>query len=320
LAPGRVGVAVDFSQDTDLEWQGNQMAAPLPSTATADRTVPDPLPSSRRVRRPLVWFFVLAYALSWAWVIPWAATGHTVYQGQGWPTHLPSLLGPLVAAFVLTLWTRRAEGARELLSRMVRWRFGKRWWLVVLSPLAFLAIALAGVAALGTLPARREFGEFTGVPSGFGIVGMALIVLLVNGFGEETGWRGYALPRLQRQFTPLRATLIVALLWACWHLPQFFFLDSYRGFSAPMLPVFVLGLTCGAVVCTWIYNGTGGSVLAVAVWHGLYNVTGGTKAATSGSGAISAIVWTLVVANAVVLVVMERRARRRGRPSVLLPA
>jgi hypothetical protein len=84
-----------------------------------------------------------------------------------------------------------------------------------------------------------------------------------------------------------------------------------------MLPVFVFGLICGAVVCTWIYNHTGGSILAVAVWHGLYNMTGATKAATAGSGTIAAAMWTLIVTHAVVLLVLERRARRHGRPSIL---
>jgi hypothetical protein len=60
-------------------------------------------------------------------------------------------------------------------------------------------------------------------------------------------------------------------------------------------------------------------VLACAVWHGLYNVAGATAAATSGSGMLSAAVWTFVVGFAVVLLVLERRAARAGRPSVLAP-
>jgi len=49
-------------------------------------------------------YFVVAYAISWAWVIPLAATGHPVAQGRGWPTHLPSLVGPIVAALLVTAW------------------------------------------------------------------------------------------------------------------------------------------------------------------------------------------------------------------------
>ena len=78
-----------------------------------------------------------------------------------------------------------------------------------------------------------------------------------------------------------------------------------------------LGLTCGAVILTWLYNWSGGSILLVAVWHGLYNFISGTQAAT---GMLAAVVSTLVMIQGVVLIVLEVRARRRGRPSVLAPA
>jgi uncharacterized protein len=269
--------------------------------------------------RRVVGFFVLAYALSWAWTIPWAMTGHTVYQGRGWPTYLPGLLGPLAAALVVTARTAGRVGVKDLMSRMRRWRIGWRWWLAALSPVGFLAVGLIALGASGDVPARGGFAQFSGIPSALGLAGVALTMVVVGGLGEETGWRGYALPQLQRQFSPLTATLIVAAGWAGWHIPLFFYLDSYKSFRAPMVPVFVFGLACGAVVATWIYNRTGGSILAVAVWHGAYNMVGATKAATAGSGALSAVIWTLVVAHAVALLYLERRAHRLGRPSVIGP-
>ena len=284
----------------------------MSATATATKTA-----GAQFDRTAVIAFFVLAYALSWAWVIPWAATGHTVFQGQGWPTHFPSLLGPLVAAFAVTAWRGHGRGGRDLLESMARWRIGWRWWLAAASPLAFFVVVLAAMAAVGAdMPARSDFAQFSGLSSSLGLVGMALVVTVVNGFGEETGWRGFALPRLQQRFGPMAATLIIAVLWAGWHIPQFFFLDSYKDFSAPMLPVFVLGLTCGAVVWTWMYNHTG-SILAVAVWHGIYNVTGGTKAATAGAGTIAAAMWTFMVVFAAVLLTLEWRAHRHSRPSIL---
>jgi CAAX amino terminal protease family. len=204
---------------------------------------------------------------------------------------------------------------------MVRWRIEWRWWLVALSPLAFLGLALVAVAATGgTLPAAGDFARFSGLPSGLGVVGVALTIVVVNGFGEETGWRGYALPQLQERFTPLTATLILAVCWAGWHIPQFFFVHTYEGFSPGTGVGFVLGLGCGAVVATWLYNRTGGSVLAVVVWHGLYNAAGATKAATGGSGTIVAVVSTLILLQAFVLVGFELRARQHGNRSILGPA
>ena len=270
--------------------------------------------------RALVAFFVLAYLLNWAWVIPLAATGRTVAQGHGWPTHFPGLLAPLAAAFIVTAWTTGRSGIRDLLRRMGRWRIGWHWWIAALSPLFFLGFAIAVIAAVGgALPRAGEFARFSGLPSGLGPVGVALVIVVVNGFGEETGWRGYALPQLQKRFSPLTSTLILAGLWGGWHIPMFFTLDSYRGFSAGTAAGFAFGLMCGAVVATWLYNHTGGSILAVVLWHGLYNVASGTKAATGGSAAIAAVVSTMIMVQAVVLVGLEIRAGRHGQHSVLGP-
>jgi hypothetical protein len=86
-----------------------------------------------------------------------------------------------------------------------------------------------------------------------------------------------------------------------------------------MLPVFLLGMAGGAVVLTWLYNHTR-SILACAVWHGLYNLAGASAAASAGVGVISAAVWTFVVLGAAVLLGREWLAVRAGRRSVLMPA
>ena len=270
--------------------------------------------------KALLSFLVLSYAFSWAWLIPLAATGHTVIQGQGWPTHFPSLLGPMLAAFIVTAKTTGRSGIGDLLRRMGRWHIGWRWWVVALSPLAFLGIALVVIAVTGaTMPTSSAFAQYSGLPSGLGVVGIALMILVIDGFGEETGWRGYALPQLQNRFSPLVSTLILAGFWAGWHIPSFVAIQSYRGFSVGTGVGFVFGLTCGAIVATWIYNRSGGSILAVVVWHGLYDSIVGTKAATGGSGTIAAVVSTFIMVQALVLVVLELRAVRHGTPSVLGP-
>jgi hypothetical protein len=98
-----------------------------------------------------------------------------------------------------------------------------------------------------------------------------LLITFVGSLGEETGWRGYALPQLQRRFSPLTATVILAPLWFWWHLPQFAVIGTYRDFGPAGYVGMFLGLTCGAIVLTWLYNRSGGSILLVIVWHGVYN-------------------------------------------------
>lgn len=267
----------------------------------------------------LIAFFVLAYALSWAWAIPFAVTDQVVNRGDAWPTHYPALLGPAIAAFAVTAWTAGRAGVRDLLSRMVRWRVDLRWWLVAVSPAAFLAVTLLVMTVAGEdLPAVADFGLFTGTPA-IGLLGVFLLITFVGALGEETGWRGFALPQLQRRFSPLTASLILAPLWFLWHIPQFFIIATYRDFGLTDYVGMFFGLTAGAIVLTWLYNRSGCSVLLVIVWHGVYNFVGATEGAVA-VGAIAAAISTLVMVHGIVLVLLELRARRRGRPSVLGPA
>jgi uncharacterized protein len=261
---------------------------------------------------PLASFVALAYAVSWGWTFPFVAAGDVVEKGVGWPTTLPALVGPGLAAFVVTalLWSR--AGVRDLLARMTRWRMSLGWWAATLSPLAFLGVALAVAWATGKLPSWSDFGRYNGLPA-LGVVPVAVIAVLST-FGEETGWRGFALPLLQRRYSAFTAALLVTPIWAVWHLPYFFTVSTYRDFAPVGYVGFVFGLACGSIVLTWLYNGTGGSILACAVWHGLYNLATGTAAA---NGTIQAVTSALVYSQALLLVGLELRARRRGEESIL---
>lgn len=259
-------------------------------------------------------FVAIAYALSWSWGFPLAAVGDVIEKGKGWPTSQPSLLGPALAALAVTAWVSGRTGVRELLARIGRWRMPARWWFATLSPVGFLAVALVIAAGTGRLPNAGDFDRYSGLPT-IGIAGV-VVVVIVGGFGEEIGWRGFALPLLQRRVQPLTAALLLTPIWAVWHLPFFFTTSTYRGFAPVGYFGFVFGLACGSIILTWLYNSTGGSILACAIWHGVYNVETGTAAA---SGTIAAVTTTLVVVLALVLVALELRARKHGQPSVLRP-
>jgi uncharacterized protein len=134
-------------------------------------------------------------------VIPLAVSHQLVNSGEGWPTHLSGAARPAVAAFVVVAATTGRPGIAELLRRMVLWRVWWRWWLVAFSPAAFLGIALLGSWVSGlSLPRLADFGLFSGVPAA-GLLAVFLLVL-VGALGEETGWRGFALPHLQQRFSP----------------------------------------------------------------------------------------------------------------------
>jgi uncharacterized protein len=210
------------------------------------------------------------------------------------------------------IWGR--VGVRDLLSRAALWRMPVRWWAATLSPLAFLGIALAIALVAGNAPSASDFGRYSGLPA-IGVVPVAVIVILST-FGEETGWRGFALPLLQRRHSALAAALLVTPIWVVWHLPYFFTVATYRDFPPAGYVGFVFGIACGSIVLTWLYNGTGGSILACAVWHGVYNLESGTA---GGGGTIAAVTSTFVSVQALLLVWLELRARRRGAASILGP-
>lgn len=256
-------------------------------------------------------FAVIAYALAWSWWIP-IARRHQVVVIGGWPTHLPGLLAPAVAAVVVTaLWSRR-RGLRDLAGRVLRWRIGW-WWLVALSPLAVLVVTVGIQYLVDSGPTDpADYWRINGFPVSWGLAGTLLLLLVVNAMGEETGWRGFLQTELQRYLRPRWAILVVAGVWAGWHAPLFAIVSSYRGFTAATLVGFVIGLASGAVVLGWLYNRTG-SVLAVALWHATYNLCSATTAA---AGLLAAVSTTLVIVGAVVLIVTD--IVRHGR--VLAPS
>ena len=265
-------------------------------------------------RHPLAAFVLIAYAASWLAWLPLLLRGARVTPG-GAETHFPGLLGPALAAFAVTAIVDGRAGVRALASRMVRvsrplWRFV----LWAFSPLAFLALALLALRVLDRpWPTLESFALYSGLPA-LAPVLVFVLVLVFNGVGEETGWRGFALPRLQQRFGPVAGALVLALVWAGWHLPMFWFVEGYGGMSAAMLlGGFGLGLCAGSIVLAHVAHHTGGSVLAVALWHTLYNLTSATEA---GRGPVGAIATSAVMVWATLLLWLEWRRPRT--PSRLL--
>jgi membrane protease YdiL (CAAX protease family) len=252
-------------------------------------------------RNPLAAFFPLAIGISWAISIPLAitATGGADRPVMPFSLHYLVGYGPMVAAFLLTWITHGRDGLRELLARIFKWRIRPLWWLVAASPL----IVFAGVTIGQRLLEGRwvEFdllGHVRFLPNlGWG----ALILWVVTfGFGEEIGWRGYALPRLQKNRSALSSTLLLSIFLALWHVPAFFYL-----YDSSILIGWLIGMVAGAIVFTWFYNSSQGSILIVALWHGAFNFITGSQA---GNWVIAAIVTTVVMIWAILLVILFKPA------------
>jgi len=251
----------------------------------------------------LVAYFVLTYAITWAVAFLLLASS------RGWlglqlpaSVHYLAPYGPLLAAFFVTATTDGTAGVRELVGRMTRWRVGPRWFLFALFGSAVLFLVSAVILRAWSTP-WPDWGQFGQVPEllQLGWLGGWIFWTFTFGIGEEGGWRGFALPRLQRSRSALSATLILWVFWALWHAPMFLYKEDYQAMGVGGSIAFLLGMFAGAIVFTWLYNSTGGSVLVVALWHGAYNAV-----VASAEGLVPA----LVTAAAVLLAV--RAARVHG--------
>lgn len=245
-------------------------------------------------------FFLLAFLFSWAVEVPLALKAQGLLQLPiPFALHYLAAYGPMASALFLTARIDGWRGVRVLFGRMLRWRVAATWWLVAVSPLLVYLLIVALWLLQGKPPAISALAQLNFLPD-LGLIAIPFWVLSF-GIGEETGWRGYALPRLQESHSPLAATFILWFFWALWHLPLFFYT-----YDAVVLPGFLLGLLAGAIVFTWLYNSTG-SILIAAVWHGMFNLT--TACATCGAGIGAAVVSALVMVGAIVLLVFYKPLR-----------
>ena len=241
-------------------------------------------------RHPVVLFSCLAYLLAWSWWVPLVLRGEVVRPGVGWPTHLPGLLAPALAAVLVTALLDGRAGLRELARRLVRWRVGWGWWLVVAATSGLAALgAVTAVLAGDPVPSVADFTRYNGVGSLTPVL-VVVVVLVVNGFGEETGWRGFAVERLLDDHDLRWTAAVVGVVWAGWHLPLFWLADSFRSFG-PLLLGWFVGLMAASVVLAHLYRAGRHSILLVASWHTAFNFT----AATEATGAVVATVMSVAV-------------------------
>ncbi len=221
-------------------------------------------------RHPLVFFFLLSFVFTfgylWLIVVP-----------LNLPDPLKALAtaGPPISAFLILAITSGKPGVLRLLRRYVHWRVGVRWYLVSLVGVQVLML-LGFVVVPGGL-ADFVAPDWSFVPF---YLGEAAFTLFLAGGPvlEEGGWRGFALPRLQRLHGPLVGTIILGALWSLWHGWIFVGPMAVTGPDATFASVstafvlFTIGLIGLSVIMTWVLNNTGGSVLMAILLHWAYDV------------------------------------------------
>jgi len=239
---------------------------------------------------PLIWFFALAYLLSW-WSAPFA-------NGQIIPH------GPALAAVIVLAVTAGRSGLRDLWRRVAHWRVP--WYWYVIGP-GMVASYLVCAYALNLL-----LGASVTSPPHLPSMGIFLELLLLGGLWEEPGWTGFALPRLQARYADrpnglLIATLVMGALRSIWHLPLLFYghIPWYD---------FLIFSFAFQIMISWLLYRSGGSALVVMVFHFASNVFAGGIMLSVFAGAAQSRFYVLFVALASVLalVIVWKSSLRQG--------
>ena len=229
--------------------------------------------------QPLGMYFALAFAFTWLILSPGVAAtvGLLNFAFEGTVLTIVSGLGPLLAALVVTGAVEGKSGVRQIFGRLFARRAQAKWWAAALLIFAILFAISATLSWFisGTTPNARD-----GIYLNGGNSLIVILLLLFGSLGEEAGWRGFALPKLQEKHTPLKATFILTLFWWLWHLPTYWALPlamnavAQYGFVAAFGIQFVVLLAL-SVFCTWVYNGSGGVVLLPVLLHASWNFWSG---------------------------------------------
>ena len=184
------------------------------------------------------------------------------------------ILGVALPAFLVVAAISGRAGARELASRCLRWRVRLRWYLVALLSVPIAVLACATVVFGGGLVevlTSRWTQLFTSV------LPQLLVLILFAIVAEEIGFMGFLQARWQDRFGPLKASVLVTVPFALYHLPGLI-VDSHLGLSElGLILIYLIVLAAlqmfGRVVMMWMYNVTGSSVLLVGLWHSSFDAT-----------------------------------------------
>lgn len=264
-------------------------------------------PRTPMTTRTVIGFFALAFVLSWGVAVialGFAEQLEPIFGPIGLtnPLFFIAVYAPAISGIGLVLKHFGVQGLRSFLKRLTLWRMPTGW--------AFYL--LLGIPAAFYVGAWLKGSELSFPFTPWYAVVPALLLMMALGPMEEFGWRGVALPLLQRRFRPIWADLILSTLWATWHLPAF--LLSGTPHSEWSFPIFFIGVVSISFILTPLFNAASGSILIAAVYHFQMNNPIWPDAQPYDS---------LIFAGlAVLTIVINRRAmfsRTSGVTSVLMP-
>lgn len=249
------------------------------------------MPSIRGIvsRAPVIAFATLAFAVSWAIWSPLVVGACTNWGARSWFLYYAGVLGPMLAAF-LCGGAGAPASPSMLMRRLVRWKVHLAWYAVAI----FLPIAVRGLAIVAVTTIQNDSGPLVLQPAE-SIARIAVLMVLLVPF-EEVGWRGYALPILQRRYSPLASGVILGGIWGLWHLPLAWACVGHQQSSDPWTYMVWFLATIIPVSClvTFLFNGTGESVLLASLFHVSINTADVAVVLPQGTGNSVLFVTTII--------------------------
>ena len=261
-------------------------------------------------KTPILSYFAITFLISWGGIFilgyPYGMPStNEQFQALWTAVVLPYFLGPALAGLLMNVIIGGRAGLRELRDRLFKWRIGLKWYAIALLAAPLIVTPLLFIFSLYSpvfffffvTSADKVTAIMTGIVTG----------VLFGGFMEELGWTGFAVPVLLKRFSTFKTALIIGILHGVWHFPVKILISGPLGLS-PFLAVdlitAVVNLTGWRILMVWIYNRTGGSLLATMLMHA--SLTGSTlfilaPTATGGSLVVynlaaAATVWIVVAA------------------------
>ncbi len=263
-------------------------------------------------------YFILAFVWSWGWWsgLIFSTPSDAIMSGNLPPTFIIFALlggfGPSISGIITSAITGGKKETSSLFSGFKRGKNGIGWYAMAILTVPLLTAVQAGVQAT------------TGRTVTFSVPGMMMVMGFIwpifSSFGEEIGWRGFALPRMQNRFGILPASILLGLVWGLWHMPSDYIAFSAYGWL--FIPIFLLlgpiNLTAHSVIMTFIYNKTRGNLILMILYHFTITMAGILTPSFSFNGQADDIAKTAVsvavICVAAILIAVFSKTMRNKKP------
>lgn len=214
-------------------------------------------------------YFIITFVFTWIfWSIAFNSTSSTL---NGTLRIVGSFM-PSIMAIIFTGYYDGVNGIKKMLDKLIIWKVNPFFYAFIFLYTAlsiYLPTLICSIIGINyKINISNHISNFQLTSPITTIVGFLAVMIFGGPIGEEIGWRGFALPKLQSKLNPIVSSIILGAIWASWHIPMFYFHVSGYDISFISYLLETIWLT---ILFTWVYNNTKGSLLMVILYHSFDN-------------------------------------------------